>query len=214
MPWLVISKDGEELDRREITGPAVIGRSLECDICIGDITLSRKHCKIEPRGDEWAVVDVGSRNGTFVNGEQVTDQVLMNGDVIRAADIEVVFRTTKPAGSAARPRDPAEAMRQSSHQPTQARRSGGRERQVILPTPKPRGAPGGGSGSRRDIDLGSTMWRGVRMPIEPPEPPPLKPPPILPAPPPARPWEIPVLVGIAVVLSIAVVVLLVMLLWG
>ena len=42
----------------------MVGRSPECDVAVRDLLLSRTHCRIEPAGHGWKVVDLNSRNGT------------------------------------------------------------------------------------------------------------------------------------------------------
>ncbi len=61
----------------------VIGRDVECDVILGDDGVSRRHARIlaEDSG-EYAVEDLGSTNGTTVNGEQVKRQTLRDGDRI------------------------------------------------------------------------------------------------------------------------------------
>ncbi len=49
-----------------------------------DQRLSRDHFAVVPDGDTWVLHDVGSSNGTFVNGEKVTRRVLQPGDEVRA----------------------------------------------------------------------------------------------------------------------------------
>lgn len=53
-----------EVDRDAL----VVGRGAECDIQVGDLRVSRQHCRFERRGDELWIEDLGSRRGTRVNG--------------------------------------------------------------------------------------------------------------------------------------------------
>ena len=95
MPWIIVSANGEELERRELTaaGKAVIvGRSPECDLPVRDILLSRTHCRLEPVGDGWRVVDLNSKNGTRVGWEGVQTHVLRDGDHLRMGRTRIVFR--------------------------------------------------------------------------------------------------------------------------
>ena len=68
--------------------PLVIGRDAESDLVLPDTLVSRKHAVVRPLPDGGAVlVDLGSRNGTFVEGRQVHGQVeLHGGERIRAGD--------------------------------------------------------------------------------------------------------------------------------
>ncbi len=66
-----------------VTGPVVIGRSPGADIVIGDDFVSGKHARVSPRGAEAVLEDLGSTNGTLLNGQRVTaSQSLRPGDVI------------------------------------------------------------------------------------------------------------------------------------
>lgn len=61
-----------------------VGRSPECDIVLDNPSVSREHCKMEmtPRG-YYAVEDLGSANGVFLNDQPVKREFLMNNDVVR-----------------------------------------------------------------------------------------------------------------------------------
>jgi serine/threonine protein kinase len=65
------------------------GRDASCDVCFEDGLASRQHFCIQKREDRFFVVDLGSRNGTHLNGEQVTEHPLSFGDLIVAG--ETVF---------------------------------------------------------------------------------------------------------------------------
>jgi len=60
-----------------------IGRSQSADIKVMDIKVSRSHSRIEKRGEKFYITDLGSRNGTYVNGERITTHELVNGDNIK-----------------------------------------------------------------------------------------------------------------------------------
>jgi hypothetical protein len=60
----------------------VVGRLPECDVTLTDANVSRTHAEVRPSGDGWIVVDLGSTNGTRVNGVRVTEQRLRAGDTI------------------------------------------------------------------------------------------------------------------------------------
>jgi len=57
--------------------PLVIGRSAPAEIVLEGSTVSRRHCKLEKHGDSVVLTDLGSTNGTFVNGERVTAPVVL-----------------------------------------------------------------------------------------------------------------------------------------
>ncbi len=62
------------------TFPVVVGRSDEADVCLGDDWVSRSHCEIDMVDDSLVVRDLGSRNGTFVNGSRIDVSPLLPGD--------------------------------------------------------------------------------------------------------------------------------------
>jgi len=69
-----------------------VGRSTEGDVFLDDVTVSRKHAIFERRsGDAWFVRDVGSLNGTYVNGEQVDETKLASGDEVQIGRFKVTF---------------------------------------------------------------------------------------------------------------------------
>lgn len=60
-----------------------IGRSKGSDICINDMAVSRNHCVLLRRQEGWYISDIGSKSGTFVNGEKADGrtQVLLNDEI-------------------------------------------------------------------------------------------------------------------------------------
>lgn len=89
---IVADSRSHEIDRRELTGPLVIGRSPECDLPVRDIMLSRRHCLIERIGEAWVVADLDSKNGTRVNGDPITRHVLHDLDLVRIGRTRIAFR--------------------------------------------------------------------------------------------------------------------------
>lgn len=119
MPYLIITDKQHELDRHDLTGPAVVGRSPDCDVVVRDVLLSRHHCRIEPQGRNWVVVDLGSKNGTFIEGKKIEQQTLNDADVIRGGRTRIIFKAGKfippppeviQRKAARRPLDPIEAL--------------------------------------------------------------------------------------------------------
>jgi hypothetical protein len=72
-------------------GKAVIGRSRECDLVLDDANVSRRHCEFVREGGSWFVVDLGSTNGTELNGRAVKRAQLADGDRVAVGSSEVVF---------------------------------------------------------------------------------------------------------------------------
>jgi transcriptional regulator with AAA-type ATPase domain len=73
--------------RREITDELTIGRSASCEIALDDDKVSRQHARIELDGGELKIRDLGSRNGTRVNGKRIRSELrLVDGDQIQFGD--------------------------------------------------------------------------------------------------------------------------------
>ena len=94
MPKLVV----HDLDRTwlmDLEGDetVVVGRSARCDIPIQASRASRRHCRIGPSPHGHAVEDLGSTNGTTVNGAPFpAAHALVDGDVIEAGGCRIVYR--------------------------------------------------------------------------------------------------------------------------
>jgi pSer/pThr/pTyr-binding forkhead associated (FHA) protein len=74
----------------EIVSATVIGRDAGTGIRLdGDEFASSQHARIEPRQDGVWVEDLGSTNGTFLNGERITAERLQPGDVVRVGQTEL-----------------------------------------------------------------------------------------------------------------------------
>lgn len=92
MAEVVVDYGGKEVLRVPLKGPSMtIGRDPQCDLHLDNRALSRRHAMIEKRGAAIWVKDLKSQNGTFVNGERVTDvgQALNGGDTIEVGRYQV-----------------------------------------------------------------------------------------------------------------------------
>lgn len=75
-----------------------IGRGADNDVVISDNVVSRRHCQIQRAANDWMITDLGSANGTHVNGQRITTPTLLRpGDLIR------VGQTTLQAQAIAEP---------------------------------------------------------------------------------------------------------------
>lgn len=79
---LTYELDGEPVSVQFHQDEVLIGRSTECDLVLALPGLSRKHAAIRRSGETWTVADLGSLNGTFVNGQRVGQRSLCDGDRI------------------------------------------------------------------------------------------------------------------------------------
>lgn len=69
----------------------VMGRLKSCEIHLADVNASREHAALEREADGWAVQDLESTNGTFVNGKRVVRAALKDGDTITVGVTELVY---------------------------------------------------------------------------------------------------------------------------
>ncbi len=80
--------------RRVVIGPggATIGRSRQCDVVIDDPNVSRQHAEVRPRGGAWVVTDLGSTNGSSLNGRRINHpEVVKPGDEIEVGTSVITF---------------------------------------------------------------------------------------------------------------------------
>jgi predicted component of type VI protein secretion system len=98
------SKAGTEI---KIPSPeCVIGRGDDCHLRTQSDAVSRRHCVIRTTDNEVTIRDLGSRNGTFVNGEPVSQEpaVLLNGDHLRIGPLEFEVLSEQTVARAKRPK--------------------------------------------------------------------------------------------------------------
>lgn len=89
---LTLTLDGVKLneyvlDKHRVT----LGRTPQNDIQLENLGISSNHAAIVRDGDSWAVEDLGSKNGTTVNGERITRQPLKHGDIIGIIKYQLRF---------------------------------------------------------------------------------------------------------------------------
>ena len=72
----------------------LIGRGQDCDIIIDDKKASRKNSLIRRAGLHFSIKDLDSSNGTYVNGEKITETELNSDDLIQIGNVEIEFKVT------------------------------------------------------------------------------------------------------------------------
>jgi pSer/pThr/pTyr-binding forkhead associated (FHA) protein len=77
-----------QLDKEVVT----IGRLPDCDIVLDDKGASRRHAQVRTRDGSSTLTDLGSTNGTKLNGQQVETRVLEDGDRITVGTTLIEFR--------------------------------------------------------------------------------------------------------------------------
>ncbi len=74
-----------------VPSQVVIGRAPECEISIPSDEISRKHAQIKPISDGLSVEDLGSSNGTFINGQRIQQGILRPGDELRCDTVRFLL---------------------------------------------------------------------------------------------------------------------------
>ena len=94
---------GESFDTTLAGEAVVVGRSSGADLQVDDKYLSRQHARLVFQDDAWWIEDLGSRNGTKLNGEYVESRTrLAPGDEIRLCQSSIVYDADEPAAPAVR----------------------------------------------------------------------------------------------------------------
>lgn len=103
MPQLQIFLSEDNQTTHDLTEDKVtIGRLPDNTLQIEDAWISSHHAELVLEGKTYHLHDLGSTNGTFVNGEAVTDAILKHGDEVRFGRIETVF-SGDATGAASQP---------------------------------------------------------------------------------------------------------------
>src|SRR3954464_13626106 len=139
MPFSLLSADGQSRHEVRDGAPMLVGRAPTCDVPVFDPTVSRRHAELSLAPGGVKVTDLGSANGTFVNGEKITgDRMARGGDVVTFG--KVVFKlqdsappraVPPPMAGGPPPPAPAPARRLWRARPP-ARRSSARSRAGAL----------------------------------------------------------------------------------
>ena len=91
--YLLVSTRGSRPVQFDLGGPVIgVGRASDNDVIVDDPMVSRHHCQLKLEHGAYSFTDLGSRNGSTVNGQQVSTVALGPGDVIRVGDTEIEFQ--------------------------------------------------------------------------------------------------------------------------
>jgi hypothetical protein len=92
-PGTVVMPSGDRIELGE--GKNLIGRLADCKVVITDGNTSRHHAQIHRAGSGFVITDLGSTNGTFINGERlVADHRLADGDIIAVGEVSLRFEAS------------------------------------------------------------------------------------------------------------------------
>lgn len=93
----LFSTTGDQTIEVPATGSVLIGRAATSDVPIYDPTISRRHAEVSLGADSVTIRDLGSSNGTFLNGSKVTEAQAVDGDVIAFGKVAFHVRNVTPA---------------------------------------------------------------------------------------------------------------------
>jgi len=93
MAYLVVIAAGDqEFARYPVVPGTVLGRYAGCPVDLSaDALVSRRHARLDCQAGQWMITDLGSGNGTFVNGYPVTSHALRHGDEVRVGNTRMRF---------------------------------------------------------------------------------------------------------------------------
>jgi hypothetical protein len=91
MSLTLLVDDGRLPRELVLVGTTLVGRDPECEISHADPRLSRRHAEFRVTSDGVRLRDLGSRNGTLVNGHRVDEIVLTPGDIVQIAHLTIRF---------------------------------------------------------------------------------------------------------------------------
>ena len=116
----LLGKDGEEKRIAVPVGqPFTIGRGNSSSFQIRDLKMSRVHCELTVSGGVAILTDLGSMNGTHVNGKRITSTALKNGDVVQAGYTQLQY-VEDDVGGPAEPPPPGPAAPAAAAEPAAA----------------------------------------------------------------------------------------------
>lgn len=93
MAYLLIGEQVFLLDRQpEYT----IGRHEDCDITVDGFRVSRRHATLKKVGNVYIIIDLGSCNGTWIDGQRIESQSLKNGERIEIGRVWCLFQEGTP----------------------------------------------------------------------------------------------------------------------
>jgi predicted component of type VI protein secretion system len=95
MAKITVNKENFKIDERELEqGSLSVGRNKDNALQIDDPAVSNHHAQIVTVFDSSYVEDLGSTNGTFVNGKKIKSHTLHNGDVLTIGHYQILFQST------------------------------------------------------------------------------------------------------------------------
>lgn len=92
-PGAIVMPSGDRIEMAD--GKNIIGRLADCAVIVNDANVSRRHAQIHRSGSGFVISDLGSTNGTYVNGERlVADHRLADGDIVSIGAVNLRFEAS------------------------------------------------------------------------------------------------------------------------
>lgn len=82
-------RSGERFTLR--SGIVDVGRHPDSAICLDDVTVSRRHARIDNDNGQYRIEDLGSLNGTYINQQRIDSETLRHGDELQIGKFRMVF---------------------------------------------------------------------------------------------------------------------------
>lgn len=89
---ILFKKDGSQKVFPLPSNAAVIGRRHNCDLCIPLMSVSRRHCQLNRDNATLKIRDLGSRNGTYINGERINEVTVQPGDYVKVGPLTFLLQ--------------------------------------------------------------------------------------------------------------------------
>ena len=101
--------------------PRIIGKLDSCHLCLDKFNISRAHCEILAASGGYIVRDLGSRNGTYIDGKRISGEApLREGTRIDLGSFQMTFHASEPAGKPAGPKADPKTQGAKGTQPAAA----------------------------------------------------------------------------------------------
>ncbi len=93
MLTFIVSRNNKEVFRFALTGKLVsIGRSSQCDIVLPDKSVSSLHANLVRKSDGWLIMDLQSRNGTYVNDDKISQKMIVDGNIVQVGSFCLLLK--------------------------------------------------------------------------------------------------------------------------
>ncbi len=122
---------GQDLEFEPTGSRQVLGRGRDCQLILADPGVSRKHAEVFLEGDTWFIEDLGSANGTLLNGQKITRARLADGDSLQMGGCRITVSISAPA-AAGEATVVAAAAKVGGTPRRRARKAGGGKNKLVL----------------------------------------------------------------------------------